>query len=167
MQALPQGRGQRIDVKIGGSRDGRVTAYQIDVAARCRGLPADGRVPADDDAADGARVSTTSPTAGSRGVSVATNKISVTAYRGAGRPEAALAIERAIDYFAAEIGMDPAEVRRRNFIPKFMEPYTTGIGTVYDVGDYGEAMRPRARRRRVPDAARRSRPQQRAAARPC
>ena len=73
--------------------------------------------------------------------------MSVTAYRGAGRPEAALAIERAIDFFAAEIGMDPAEVRRRNFIPKFMEPYTTGIGTVYDVGDYEEAMR------RVLDAA--------------
>jgi carbon-monoxide dehydrogenase large subunit len=78
---------------------------------------------------------------GFRGVSVATNKMSVTAYRGAGRPEAALAIERAIDYFAAEVGMDPAEVRRRNLIPKFMEPYTTGIGTVYDVGDYGEAMK--------------------------
>ncbi|MDP9464606.1 MAG: molybdopterin-dependent oxidoreductase, partial [Actinomycetota bacterium] len=74
-------------------------------------------------------------------VSVATNKISVTAYRGAGRPEAALAIERAIDYYAAEIGIDPAEMRRRNFIPKFIEPYTTGIGTVYDVGDYEEAMR--------------------------
>src|SRR3954451_16276621 len=67
--------------------------------------------------------------------------MSVTAYRGAGRPEAALAIERAVDYFAAEIGMDPADVRRRNFIPRFVEPYTTGIGTVYDVGDYDEAMR--------------------------
>jgi aerobic carbon-monoxide dehydrogenase large subunit len=73
--------------------------------------------------------------------------MSVTAYRGAGRPEAALAIERAIDYFAAEIGMDPAEVRRRNFVPKFLTPYTTGIGTVYDVGDFGEALQ------RVLDAA--------------
>jgi carbon-monoxide dehydrogenase large subunit len=80
------------------------------------------------------------PNCGFHGVSVATNKISVTAYRGAGRPEAALAIERAIDYFAANLGLDPVEVRRTNFIPKFLEPVTTGIGTVYDVGDYGEAL---------------------------
>jgi carbon-monoxide dehydrogenase large subunit len=74
-------------------------------------------------------------------VSVATNTMSTTAYRGAGRPEAILAIERAIDVFAGEIGMDPAEVRRRNLIPRFDEPWTTGIGTVYDVGDYPEALR--------------------------
>ena len=140
MQAMPQGRGQRIDVRIGGSRDGRITAYQIDVLQDAGAYPLMGAylpmmtqrmTPGVYDIAN----------CGFRGVSVATNKMSVTAYRGAGRPEAALAIERAVDYFAAEIGMDPAEVRRRNFIPKFMEPYTTGIGTVYDVGDYGEAMR--------------------------
>ncbi len=140
MQALPQGRGQRVDVRIGGTRDGRITAYQIDVLQDAGAYPLMGAylpmmtqrmTPGVYDI----------PNCGFRGVSVATNKISVTAYRGAGRPEAALAIERAVDYYAAEIGVDPAEVRRRNFIPKFMEPYTTGIGTVYDVGDYGEAMR--------------------------
>ena len=73
---------------------------------------------------------------GFTGVSVVTNTVSTTAYRGAGRPEAAVAIERMVDRFAAEIGMDPAEVRRRNFVARFIEPYTTGIGTVYDVGDY-------------------------------
>jgi len=146
MQAMPQGRGQRIDVKIGGTREGRVTAYQLDVVQDAGAYPLMGAylpmmtqrmTPGVYDI----------PNCGFNGVSVATNKMSVTAYRGAGRPEAALAIERAIDFFAAEIGMDPAEVRRRNFIPKFMEPYTTGIGTVYDVGDYEEAMR------RVLDAA--------------
>ena len=146
MQAMPQGRGQRIDVKIGGTRDGRVTAYHLDVVQDAGAYPLMGAylpmmtqrmAPGVYDI----------PNCSFHGVSVATNKMSVTAYRGAGRPEAALAIERAIDYFAAEIGMDPAEVRTRNFIPKFMEPYTTGIGTVYDVGDYGEAMR------RVLDAA--------------
>ncbi|MGZ4793123.1 MAG: xanthine dehydrogenase family protein molybdopterin-binding subunit [Ilumatobacteraceae bacterium] len=140
MQALPQGRGQRVDVRIGGTRDGRITAYQIDVLQDGGAYPLMGAylpmmtqrmTPGVYDI----------PNCGFRGVSVATNKISVTAYRGAGRPEAALAIERAVDYYAAEIGLDPAEVRRRNFIPKFMQPYTTGIGTVYDVGDYGEAMR--------------------------
>ena len=78
---------------------------------------------------------------GFTGVSVVTNTVSTTAYRGAGRPEAAVAIERMVDRFAAEIGMDPAEVRRRNFVPRFTEPYTTGIGTVYDVGDYPESLR--------------------------
>ena len=70
-----------------------------------------------------------------------TNKVSTTAYRGAGRPEAAVAIERILDRYADEIGMDPAEVRRINLVPRFTEPYTTGVGTVYDVGDYPEALR--------------------------
>ncbi len=77
---------------------------------------------------------------GFTGVSVVTNAVSTTAFRGAGRPEAAVAIERMVDRFAAEIEMDPAEVRRRNLVPRFLERYTTGIGTDYDVGDYPEAM---------------------------
>jgi carbon-monoxide dehydrogenase large subunit len=64
----------------------------------------------------------------------------VVAYRGAGRPEATAAIERAMDLFAAEIGMDAAEVRRKNLIPKFDEPHTTVIGQTYDVGDYEVAL---------------------------
>jgi carbon-monoxide dehydrogenase large subunit len=140
MQAMPQGRGQRVDVKIGGTRDGRITAYHLEVVQDAGAYPLMGAylpmmtqrmAPGVYDI----------PNCSFHGVSVATNKMSVTAYRGAGRPEAALAIERAVDFYAAEIGMDAAEVRARNFIPKFMEPYTTGIGTVYDVGDYAEAMR--------------------------
>ena len=60
-----------------------------------------------------------------RTTSVVTNTTPIVAYRGAGRPEATAAIERAMDLFAAEIGMDPAEVRRSNLIPKFDEPHTT------------------------------------------
>ena len=51
-----------------------------------------------------------------------------------------MAIERMVDRFAAEIGIDPAEVRRRNMIPTFLEPYTTGVGTAYDVGDYPRSL---------------------------
>ena len=72
---------------------------------------------------------------------VVTNTVPITAYRGAGRPEAAVAIERMVDRFAAEIGMDPAEVRSRNLMPKFTEPYVTAMGPSYDVGDYPEALR--------------------------
>jgi carbon-monoxide dehydrogenase large subunit len=59
---------------------------------------------------------------------------------GRGAAEAAAALERAVDLFATEIGADPAEVRRRNFIPKDAFPYTTAVGTTYDCGDYERAL---------------------------
>src|SRR5207249_3648943 len=71
---------------------------------------------------------------------VVTNTTPTVAYRGAGRPEAAAAIERAMDVFATEIGMDPAEVRRKNFVTNDAFPYTTPTGTTYDIGDYGRAL---------------------------
>ena len=67
---------------------------------------------------------------------VVTNATPINAYRGAGRPEATAAIERAMDLFAAEIGMDPAEVRRRNLIPADKFPYQSPCGARYDTGDY-------------------------------
>lgn len=73
-------------------------------------------------------------------VCVATNTTPTDAYRGAGRPEAAALIERVIDVVANEVGIDPAEVRRRNFIAPFEEPYETAVGAVYDSGDYQETM---------------------------
>src|SRR5438477_7598727 len=73
-------------------------------------------------------------------VSVVTNTTPTVAYRGAGRPEATAAIERAMDLFAAELGLDPVEVRRRNLIPRDAFPYTTPAGTVYDIGDYEKAL---------------------------
>ena len=71
---------------------------------------------------------------------VFTNKMATDAYRGAGRPEACYIAERTIDMVAAELGLDPAEVRRRNFIPKEAFPATTAAGLVYDSGDYGQAL---------------------------
>jgi carbon-monoxide dehydrogenase large subunit len=70
-----------------------------------------------------------------------TNTAMVDAYRGAGRPEASYLIERMIDRFAAEIGMDPAEVRRKNFIPPEDFPYDNGLGLLpYDSGNYEPAL---------------------------
>src|SRR5699024_953060 len=71
---------------------------------------------------------------------VVTNTTPTGAYRGAGRPEATAAVERAVDLFAAEIGADPAEVRRRNFIQPEQFPYTTAGGPVYDTGEYEQAL---------------------------
>jgi carbon-monoxide dehydrogenase large subunit len=64
----------------------------------------------------------------------------VDAYRGAGRPEAAYLIERLVDIFAREIGMDPIEIRRKNFIPADKFPYTTATGLTYDSGNYAGAL---------------------------
>jgi len=65
-----------------------------------------------------------------------TNTVPVNAYRGAGRPDIAYAIERLVDQAAAEHGFDPVELRRRNYVPKDAFPYTTANGTVYDCGDF-------------------------------
>ncbi|MFC4057851.1 xanthine dehydrogenase family protein molybdopterin-binding subunit [Planomonospora corallina] len=70
---------------------------------------------------------------------VFTTKMPTDAYRGAGRPEATFAIERAVDELAAELGLDPVEVRRRNWITREEFPYTTVAGLTYDSGDYEAA----------------------------
>ncbi|HRQ83185.1 MAG TPA: xanthine dehydrogenase family protein molybdopterin-binding subunit, partial [Azospirillaceae bacterium] len=67
---------------------------------------------------------------------VFTNTQPVDAYRGAGRPEAAYLLERLIDYAARQIGMDPAEIRRRNYVPAAAMPFTTVLGQTYDTGDF-------------------------------
>lgn len=69
-----------------------------------------------------------------------TNTTQVDAYRGAGRPEAIYALERAIDYAAREFQIDPLEMRRRNFIPSDKFPYTTVTGEIYDVGDFHKVL---------------------------
>jgi carbon-monoxide dehydrogenase large subunit len=71
---------------------------------------------------------------------VFTNKTPTDAYRGAGRPEATFLIERVMDLIAAETGIDPAEVRRRNFIPSNEFPAETATELLYDSGDYEAAL---------------------------
>ncbi len=68
-----------------------------------------------------------------------TNKVVTGAYRGAGRPEATYAIERAMDDLAAELGMDPIELRRKNWIRHDEFPFTTVAGLEYDSGNYEAA----------------------------
>jgi carbon-monoxide dehydrogenase large subunit len=75
-----------------------------------------------------------------RGRAVVTSAVPVWAYRGAGRPEAAASLERAIDVLADELGVDPIELRRRNVIPRDEFPFTSATGEVYDTGDYDRAL---------------------------
>lgn len=71
---------------------------------------------------------------------VFTNTTPVDAYRGAGRPEATFSIERVIDMCARELGLNPVEIRRKNFIQPDQFPYTTPVALVYDTGDYDATM---------------------------
>src|SRR5499425_2073937 len=70
---------------------------------------------------------------------VFTNTTAVDAYRGAGRPEACYVLERMVDTAAAALKMDPADVRRKNFIPKFSGAFQTLVAVSYDSGDYAKA----------------------------
>ena len=69
-----------------------------------------------------------------------TNTVPVEAYRGAGRPEATFMIERLIDVFADKIGMDPVELRQKNFLPRFEDGHDVVTGLTYDSGDYPAAL---------------------------
>ncbi len=139
MVALVHGRAAQLGYTLGGTRDGKVLAYRLEVLQDCGAYPGLGAfLPhLTELMASGVYAI---PRIEFESRAVATNTTPVSAFRGAGRPEAAQAIERAIDTFAAELGMDPAEVRRRNFIPKDAFPYTTPTKATYDSGDYEGAL---------------------------
>ncbi len=139
MLGLGHGRGQMQDVKIGGTRDGKVLAYRLSVVQDTGAYP---RMSAILPFLTRMMLTGTYdiPAAECVARSVVTNTVPMVAYRGAGRPEAAAAIERAMDLFAAEIGMDPAEVRRRNVVAASAFPFTTPTGTTYDSGQYERAL---------------------------
>ena len=140
MVALVHGRAQLQYVTIGGSRDGKVSHYQLHAIQDCGGFADMGTILAPFMTRPMSSGVYAIPNIECRTTSVVTNTTPIGAYRGAGRPEATAAVERAMDMFAYEIGMDPAEVRRVNLIPKFMEPHTTAIGQTYDVGDFETAL---------------------------
>ena len=138
MLGLGHGRAQVQHATIGGRRDGTVLAYRLDVIQDSGAYPSVGAVlpfmtrlmgPGTYDIAS---VSVSAS-------SVVTNTVPVEAYRGAGRPEATAAIERMMDCFAAELGMDAVEVRRRNLIAGPF-PFTTPTGATYDSGEYAGAL---------------------------
>ena len=140
MVALGHGRAQLQYVTIGGTKQGKVTHYQLHAIQDSGAWVDMGTILAPFMTRPMSSGVYAIPNIECRTTSVVTNTTPTVAYRGAGRPEATAAIERAMDLFAAEIGMDPAEVRRINLIPKFLEPHTTVVGQTYDVGDYEESL---------------------------
>jgi len=132
---MTHGRDQQHRIKIGGTRDGRVLAYRLDVVQDTGAYPRmSGFLPTLTNLMAVGPYDIAHVEVGYR--VVVTNKTPIAAYRGAGRPEATAAIERAMDLFAAEIGMDPAEVRRKNLVPADKFPHQTPCGAHYDSGDY-------------------------------
>jgi carbon-monoxide dehydrogenase large subunit len=140
MQVTHHGRDQIAKVRMGATRDGRITAFHADILADF-----------------GAYLMLLTPTIPSLGAfvmsgvydipavqtditGVFTNKFPTDAIRGAGRPEATHMIEVTIDQLAAELGMDPLELRRRNFIDAGDFPHEVAVGVTYDSGNYEGAL---------------------------
>jgi len=139
MTGMTHGRAQRHAIRIGGTKDGRILAYRLDIVQDTGAYPRlGGFLPFLTSLMAAGPYAIPQVQTGYR--VVVTNTTPINAYRGAGRPEATAAIERAVDLFAAEIGMDPAEVRRINLVPRDAFPYSSPCGATYDTGDYVAAL---------------------------
>ncbi|MGZ4671803.1 MAG: xanthine dehydrogenase family protein molybdopterin-binding subunit [Ilumatobacteraceae bacterium] len=139
MLSMGHGRASTHRVRIGGTREGKVLAYEVSATQDSGAYPAMGTFITTNLRNSGTGVYDI-PMARVSGRSVVTNTSSTMALRGAGRPEASVDIERAMDRFAAIIGLDPVEVRRRNLVPPDVFPYRTAVGSTYDSGRYAEAL---------------------------
>jgi carbon-monoxide dehydrogenase large subunit len=137
--AMTQGRGQVQDVEIGANRDGRLVGLRARVLADAGAYPARGAfLPfLTGQMLSGVYVI---PKIDYQARAYATNTTPTGAYRGAGRPEATALVERAMDLLAAELSLDPAELRRRNLVPPGAFPFETAAGATYDSGDYGTTL---------------------------
>jgi carbon-monoxide dehydrogenase large subunit len=137
--SMSHGRAQTTEVKLGADREGRITGISLSVLQDAGAYPLFGAyLPSfSRRMAVGPYLI---PKVEFLWKSVLTNTTPVHAYRGAGRPEATMALERAFDLLAGELDIDPAEIRRRNFIPTDAFPYVTELGERYDSGDYEAAL---------------------------
>jgi carbon-monoxide dehydrogenase large subunit len=137
--AMHQGRAAVLEFTIGGSRDGKVEAYRLGIVQDAGAYPRIGAILPGFTSLMASGVYAI-PKIETEFASVATNTTLIGPFRGAGRPEATQAIERAMDLFAHEIGLDPADVRRRNLFAAGDFPLTTASGAPYDCGDYVRAL---------------------------
>jgi carbon-monoxide dehydrogenase large subunit len=139
LQAAARGRGQDQRVRLAADSDGRLLAYELSVEADVGAYP---------HLASGLPRQTITMATGPYATervhgsfrSVLTNTMVTMPYRGAGRPEATIPLERMMEVLALRLDMDPAELRRRNFIPSESFPYDTPTGMRYDSGNYAGAL---------------------------
>jgi carbon-monoxide dehydrogenase large subunit len=139
MVAMVQGRAMVLNAKLGLTNEGKFVGLDVDVIADCGAYPAIG----------GVLPTLTQmmiqgvydlPKIRYHSASVAMNTTPTAAYRGAGRPEATQIIERVIDSAADELGIDPAEIRRMNYLQPGAFPLTTLTGANYDCGEYEKTL---------------------------
>jgi carbon-monoxide dehydrogenase large subunit len=135
-----QGRGQVQYVELGLKHDGTITGLRMRILGECGAYAGFGGALATGPTYIMSPGPYVVPRLRFDAIGVMTNTAPVGAFRGAGRPEAAAAIDRVIDLAAQELGMLPEEIRRLNFIPKDAFPYRTRTGQTYDVGDYELAL---------------------------
>ena len=139
MVSLVHGRAMVLTAKLGCKSDGTFVGIDVEVVADCGAYPAIGTV-----------LPTLTqlmiqgvydfPNVRYKSTSVATNTTTTAAYRGAGRPEATQILERVIDAAADELGIDPAEIRRKNYLQPEAFPLTTAGGANYDCGEYEKTL---------------------------
>ncbi|CAN5119076.1 molybdopterin-dependent oxidoreductase [soil metagenome] len=138
MATTHHGRAQIADIELAATSDGKITGMRLTVIQDAGGYPR---------GLDLVGLTATMavgcydiPAIMTDVKAVYTNTMAVGAYRGAGRPEAAYYIERAVSILAHTMGKDPADGRRINYIPPEKFPYTTATGEIYDTGEYGRAL---------------------------
>ncbi len=139
MSSMVQGRAMTLTAKMGLANDGKITGIDVDVVADAGAYPAIGGI---------LTLFTQTmiqavydiPVVKFNTVCAVTNTTPIGAYRGAGRPEATQVMERVLDVAAKELGIDPADIRRRNFLQPDSFPLTTAGGANYDSGEYEKAL---------------------------
>ncbi|MEZ5378885.1 MAG: xanthine dehydrogenase family protein molybdopterin-binding subunit [Acidimicrobiales bacterium] len=139
MVSLAHGRDMVLYGKLGTTNDGVITGIDIKVVANAGAYPAIGAILPMFTQTMSQGVYNI-PKLRYSAISAATNTTHVAAYRGAGRPEATQLLERIIDIAADELGIDPAEIRRKNFLQPDAFPLTTHGGANYDSGEYEKAL---------------------------
>ncbi|MFP4513763.1 MAG: xanthine dehydrogenase family protein molybdopterin-binding subunit, partial [Acidimicrobiales bacterium] len=139
MVGLGHSRAQRQTVRIGGDRDGTIRCLDAHILSDAGAYPV-----VAPNMMNNTGVLMPGPYRVEhvryRADCVVTNTTPVVAYRGAGRPESGALVDRAVDRFAAEIGMDPVEVRERNLLRPDEFPWSSPTGLTYDSGDYHQAL---------------------------
>ncbi len=134
--ASTQGRGEILDVTLVGTREGVFEGVRMHLLKDCGAYPVGGALIPPNYSGPMVSGPYVIPHAEFAYTSVVTNAPSIGAFRGAGRAPVIDALECAVDGFAATIGMDPADLRRRNLVTAEQMPYTSATGVVYDEADY-------------------------------
>jgi len=136
LHSATQGRGELMDLRLAGTRDGRIQALHSMMIKDAGAYPAVGANLPGRFNAPGASGPYDIAHVEFNAVSVVTNMPQVSALRGAGRGAYLAALERLVDMYAAQIGMDPVEVRRRNLVQPEQMPFASSGGATYDEADY-------------------------------